>query len=387
MGREINENNIPYGWQYTLLDAVAKRGSGHTPSKDYPEYWNGGIKWVSLSDSSALDNGYIFETDKEISEAGIKNSSAVIHPKETVVVSRDAGVGKSAVLAEDMAVSQHFIAWQCDNKELLNSWFLYYWLQSMKSEFERQAIGSTIKTIGLPYFKKLKLAVPPYYEQQKIAKIILTWDKAISVTEQLISNSQQQKKALMFKLLTGNIRFKGFGGKWMKKHLGDISKPQQWTTITSSELLDDGFPVYGANGFIGYYSEFNHEKETVAVTCRGSTCGEVSLIPARSYITGNSMCLDNINDKENSYLFIYYQLAFRGFNDVISGSAQPQIVGKAIKKVNVNLPPLEEQQKIAEVLTAADREIELLQQKLAGFKQEKQALMQQLLTGKRRVVV
>ena len=69
--------------------------------------------------------GYVYETDKEISEAGIANSSAELHPAETVVLSRDAGIGKSGVMAVPMAVSQHFIAWKCDNSEKLNSWFLY----------------------------------------------------------------------------------------------------------------------------------------------------------------------------------------------------------------------------------------------------------------------
>lgn len=101
---------LPEGWRLRLLDHVAKRGSGHTPSKDFPEYWNGGIKWVSLADSSQLDQGLIAKTDKEISETGIRKSSAVLHPAGTVVLSRDAGVGKSAVLGEAMAVSQHFIA-------------------------------------------------------------------------------------------------------------------------------------------------------------------------------------------------------------------------------------------------------------------------------------
>ncbi len=109
-------------------------------------------------------------------------------------------------MAVPMAVSQHFIAWKCDNSEKLNSWFLYNWLQLNKAEFERQAVGSTIKTIGLPYFKKLKIAVPPYAEQKKIAQILSTWDKAITTTEQLLANSQQQKKALMQQLLTGKKR-------------------------------------------------------------------------------------------------------------------------------------------------------------------------------------
>ncbi|MFA9341895.1 restriction endonuclease subunit S, partial [Escherichia coli] len=201
MAREIILQKLPVGWSYNLLDNIAERCSGHTPSKSFPEYWNGGIKWISLADSCRLDKGYVYETDKEISLEGIKNSSAEVHPAETVVLSRDAGVGKSGVMATPMAVSQHFIAWKCDNKEKLHSWYLYNWLQLNKEEFERQAVGSTIKTIGLPYFKKLRIAVPPFDEQKKIAQILSTWDKAISVTEKLLTNSQQQKKALMQQLL------------------------------------------------------------------------------------------------------------------------------------------------------------------------------------------
>src|SRR5690606_33067123 len=125
---------IPKEWDVVLLDDVAVRGSGHTPSKSISSYWNGGIKWVSLADSHRLDNIYIDETDKEISALGLANSSAVLHPAGTVILSRDAGVGKSAVLSCDMAVSQHFMAWRCGDR--LNNLFLYFYLQHEKPKFE-----------------------------------------------------------------------------------------------------------------------------------------------------------------------------------------------------------------------------------------------------------
>jgi len=215
-------NNAPSGWQINLLDKVAIRRSGHTPSKSNDTYWNGGVKWVSLADSSRLDQGEINHTDKEISELGIKNSSAVMLPQGTVIISRDAGVGKSAVLSQEMAVSQHFITWQCDNEKGLHNWFLYYWLQLNKREFERMAVGSTIKTIGLPFFKKIKIAHPEYSEQKKIAQILSTWDKGIETVEKLIENSQQKKKALMQQLLTGKKRFPEFDGEWKEVRLGNI---------------------------------------------------------------------------------------------------------------------------------------------------------------------
>ncbi|WP_324036838.1 restriction endonuclease subunit S [Aeromonas caviae] len=391
MARKLNAAAIPDGWKYDLLDKFATRCSGHTPSKTYPEYWDGGIKWISLTDSYRLDKGYVYETDKEISLEGIKNSSAELHPAETVVLSRDAGIGKSGVMAVPMAVSQHFIAWKCDNQEKLNSWFLYNWLQLNKAEFERQAVGSTIKTIGLPYFKKLKIAMPPYPEQHKIAKILSTWDKAISTTEQLLANSQQQKKSLMQQLLTGKKRLLDnngvrFSGEWESKSLSDIAEVYQPKTISQSMLTETGYPVYGANGIIGLYEEFNHATEQIAVTCRGSTCGVVNWTQAQSWITGNAMVINTDNFPAISKKFLFYVLDGSNLSYLISGSGQPQITGN-IKTHVVKIPALEEQQKIATILSTADQEIIALQQNLDALKQEKKALMQQLLTGKRRVKV
>ena len=79
-----------------------------------------------------------------------------------------------------------------------------------------------------------------------------------------------------------------------KIKLTDICNPKQWKTIPTSELLEDGYPVYGANGIIGYYSEFNHKNPVIAVTCRGATCGTINITVSKSYVTGNAMCLDDV---------------------------------------------------------------------------------------------
>jgi type I restriction enzyme S subunit len=197
---------IPKSWDTPLLDKVSKRGSGHTPSKDKSEYWDGGVLWVSLSDSHLLDNGYIHKTSKIISELGIKSSSAVLHPAGTVIMTRDAGVGKSAILATKMAVSQHFISWFCDEK--IDNWYLYYFLQKMKPVFENIAMGSTIKTIGLPYFKKLRIPCPPISEQRAIRNHLLSIDQNIAQKSVHLGKLKTLKKALMQDLLTGKVRVK-----------------------------------------------------------------------------------------------------------------------------------------------------------------------------------
>jgi type I restriction enzyme, S subunit len=195
---------IPMEWTVHLLDDVSVRGSGHTPNKDIAAYWNGGIKWVSLADSARLDRIYITETDKEISDLGIANSSAVRHRAGTVILSRDAGVGKSAILAQEMAVSQHFMAWTCG--EALDNHYLYYWLQFMKPRFEAIAMGSTIKTIGLPFFRRLSIPLPRIDQQKAAAAQLLAADADIVRHQVEVRKQQLLKQGLMDDLLTGRVQ-------------------------------------------------------------------------------------------------------------------------------------------------------------------------------------
>ncbi|RWX52893.1 restriction endonuclease subunit S [Photobacterium chitinilyticum] len=415
MARKLTLEQLPPGWSYKLLDECAERCSGHTPSKSHPEYWNDGIKWISLTDTYRLDKGLVTATDKEISSLGIKNSSAQIHPAGTVVLSRDAGVGKSGVMAEPMAVSQHFIAWKCDTKKIIDKWFLYNWLQLNKGEFERQAVGSTIKTIGLPFFKKLKIAFPPLPEQQKIAQILSTWDKAITTTEQLIANSKQQKNALMQQLLTGKKRLVNpetgdrFEGKWLDVHMGDICQINPKKTAEPENGLVSFIPMDAV-------SEDAKLLRTEVKNYSDVSKGFTSFKDSDTLIAKITPCFENgkgaqVNQLENGIGFgstefhvlrakngisaelIYFltnTTAFRVRGELnMQGSAgQKRVTTDYLKLYKVFIPKqLKEQQKIASVLTAADKEIKLLEAKLAHFKQEKKALMQQLLTGKRRVKV
>lgn len=195
---------LPTGWTLTHLDAVAKRGSGHTPNKKIAAYWGGSIKWVSLQDTKRLDKVYISETSETITPEGIANSSAVLHPVGTVVLTRDATVGRSAITTSEMAVSQHLMAYVCGPK--LNTLFLYYWLQRMKPIFERIGAGSTIKTIGLPFFKGLRIALPPMDEQIEIAAQMSEVDSLIASERIVLSRLKTVRAAISHDLLSGRVR-------------------------------------------------------------------------------------------------------------------------------------------------------------------------------------
>ncbi len=142
--------------------------------------------------------------------------------------------------------------------------------------------------------------------------------------------------------------------KWRKVKLTEISNPKQWKNLPISELTKEGFPVYGANGIIGRYKEFNHELPTLALTCRGATCGTINITQPKAYITSNAMSLDNLSDDVDQ-MFLYYALNKRGFKDVITGAAQPQITREGLSKIVLNIPERKEDQiHIAKLLCIAE---------------------------------
>lgn len=151
-----------------------------------------------------------------------------------------------------------------------------------------------------------------------------------------------------------------------KVKLSDICNPKQWKAISTSDLLNEGYPVYGANGIIGYYNEYNHENPVVTVTCRGATCGSINITVPKAYVTGNAMCLDDLrSDVEIEYL--YYCLKHYDFKNIISGSAQPQITRQGMEKIYIMLCSQEEQKDIVNKLKKTEKIIKLTKQELQSL--------------------
>ena len=268
------------------------------------------------------------------------------------------------------------------DRQLIKKEYFVFCLTGSKiqSEILKRAGSSTIPDLNHSDFLSIKIPLPPLDEQKKIAEILSTWDEAINLTINLIESKKQFKKALMQNLLTAKIRFPQFKDEWEKVKLKEISEVYQPQTISQRELTDSGFDVYGANGIIGKYGRYNHEFEQVVIGCRGN-CGAVNFTKPKSWITGNAMVINLDNSTKSIKTFIYYLLSNTNFQYLISGSGQPQITSD-IRYHEIKLPNLDEQQKIAEVLTACDDEINLLNLKLENLKKQKQGLMQKLLSGK-----
>lgn len=282
-----------------------------------------------------------------------------------------------------------------------SSQFIAYFLQrdSTRKWLEQSAVGQTMPNMNTSILSELPLiSASSKAEEEKIAQILSTWDKAITTTEQLLANSQQQKKALMQQLLTGKKRLKGFGGEWRTYDLSEVAIITMGSS-PKSEAYNDfgmGLPLIQGN------ADVKNRKSAPRVFTSGITkecrigdillsvrapVGTIALSKHNACIGRGIASIRSIFGVSQDYLYHWLLWFEPMWVSLSQGSTFESINSDDIKKLKMKLPAFEEQRAIAAVLSAADREIEVLQQKLEGLKQEKKALMQQLLTGKRRVKI
>ena len=235
-------------------------------------------------------------------------------------------------------------------------------------QIRRIAQGTKIYSISAKNFDECYIGIPSKEEQTKIAKLLRLIDERIATQSKLIEKLESLIKGLRVSLMqieNGNI-----------VHLGEIARIYQPQTISSTELTEDGFLVYGANGIIGKYKEYNHKTEQICITCRGNTCGMVNYTKPMSWITGNAMVI-NTDEHQNKVCkrYLYHYLSAYNFNSIISGSGQPQIVRTPLGQLKVPLPTFLEQKQKATFLDKIQGKIEISNKTLNLYLQQKQYLL------------
>lgn len=379
------------------------RGSSPRPIVDYITDSEDGVNWIKIGDTkdSTL---FINSTKQKITREGAKKSRKV--SKGEIILSNSMSYGKPYILNIDGFIHDGWFVIR-NYEDSFDKDYLLQYLGSevIQNQYKRLAAGGVVSNISSDLVYSVRAVVPPLPEQQKIAKILSTWDKAISTTERLIDNSTQQKKALMQQLLTGKKRLldesgKRFEGKWEQVIFGDVSKlsskkynplkANQCLPCIELEHLDQGSGrIIGSANASELASIKNHFE-----------AGSVLFGKLRPYLRKyarpdfEGVCSTEIwvfkttSKLLDEYLFHFVQTdKFISEANKSSGSKMPRADWRVISELVIKIPNLKEQQKIATVLTNADKEIELLEQQLADLQQEKKALMQVLLTGKKRVVV
>ena len=235
----------------------------------------------------------------------------------------------------------------------------------------RMGAGAQHFNIGQGGLSKISLCFPLMEEQNKIARLLSLIDERIATQNKIIEKLQSLIKGLRVCCMQRN------GSN--NVYLSEIAQIYQPQTISSAELTEDGFLVYGANGIIGKYKDYNHKTEQICITCRGNTCGMVNYTKPMSWITGNAMVINTDKYQDKVYKkYLYHYLSAYNFNSIISGSGQPQIVRTPLEKLKITLPTISEQKQKAMILDKVQDKIEINHNILNLYILQKQYLLRQM---------
>lgn len=385
---------IPEGWREATAEELCSRisvGIVIKPTQYYVDKEQG----VRAFRSANIGEGFVRDSDWiHISEDGhTKNKKSALKANDILIV-RTGYPGTACLLPPEFEGSNciDIIFARPDPEQVVPAYLCTY----TNSEYGKKQVldgsgGLAQQHFNVGAYKKLKLPLPPLSEQKRIAETLQTWDRAIETVEALIANVRAQKQALMQQLLPQGTtppkkRLPGFSGEWREGRLGslaDISKGEQ---KGRASLSGEG-PVPVINGGItpsGYTDDPNTAANTITISEGGNSCGHVDLITQPFWCGGHCYALKNLK-VDRGYLFAVLKHRQPEIMSLRVGSGLPNIQKKALSQFSIPVPARPEQEKIGKLAASVDKEIAALEAQLTALRQEKAALMQQLLTGKRRV--
>lgn len=370
---------IPNGWIERTLSELSKGKGEYGIGNSACEDREGAVKYLRITDID--DNGKYVNNGAYVYDDNIK--SYLLNKNDMVFARTGASVGKSYLYNEkdgELAYAGFLIKFSIKD-EICNPGILKYNFYSSAYEKWVKVMSSRSGQPGInaEEYSGYKLCIPQKREEQdKIVSILDCWAKAIELQENKIKKLEEKKKALMQKFLKPQEG-------WGELQFEEICDCYQSQTIPQNQFLTTGYKVYGANGFIGYYNKFNHEKWQVVLSCRGN-CGTINKTEDNSWINGNAMVLNLKDECHIDKTYFYYQCLATSFNDVIDDSGIPQITCSSVKnKIFKFEEDVLKQKMYAQLFVALDIELKLEQNLLDNYKNQLKSLMQKLLTGKVRV--
>lgn len=404
--RPLYNTTIPRDWKIKTLGDVAKVTSGGTPSRDKKAYWGGNIPWIT---TSLIDFNEIESAEQFISEEGLKNSSAKLLPIGTLLLALyGQGVtrGKTAILRIKATTNQACAAIILDEKQA-NIQFIFQYLTSKYLDIRNISNTGNQENLSGELVKSIRLKLPPIPEQHAIAHVLGLMDSVINQNNQLIAQKELRKKWLVQNLITGKKRLKGFNGVWRELKLGKL-----FNQIKNINDGGDTHSIMTISSKLGLISQEDKFDRVIA----GDSLKKYTQLKKEdfAYNKGNSKtyqmgCIYQLEEKESALVpFVYICFSPTDLVDakfykhwffahgldcqlkkIITSGAR----GDGLLNVNsddffnlkVPYPPKEEQTAIAQVLQAADKEIQLLKAKTDKLREQKKGMMQLLLTGKKRL--
>ncbi|HII4452639.1 TPA: restriction endonuclease subunit S [Clostridium perfringens] len=388
-GYKLTElGEIPNKWEIKKFKDISKVSQGLQIAIEerFKEFKENRLPYITIqyiNDKFNRDNEYFIENYNE----------SVVCKKDDILMTRTGNTG-IIVTNEYGVFHNNFFKVNFDRKKLNKSFLVYYLNTSfIQNLISRYAGTTTIPDLKHGDFYKLPVVIPSMEEQNKIVAILSTLDEQIENTEKLIQKNQELKKGLMQQLLTkgiGHTEFKktelGYIPKeWEVKKLGEIFKLSSGSFLSQKNIIEGEYPVYGGNGISGYHNDYLFDESKLIIGRVGAKCGCIHISNYKSWITDNALYIsEKIIDFDNK--FMYYLLKYKDLNKYANQNAQPVISGKKIYSINVAFPPYHEQVSIALILLNMDKKIKEYKIRKHNLEELKSGLMQQLFTGKIRVI-
>jgi len=408
---------IPKDWKIKQLNEIGDITGGNTPRRSKEEYWGGNIPWLTPSQLTGKQINEISVTDEYITEKGFENSSVKLLPPGTVMLTSRATIGETVINKVPMTTNQGFANIKCDSNKMYN-YFLLYLLRYLTPRLEALAGGSTFLEISRTSVRSLNIPIPPLKEQKKIAAILSSVDETIEKTDQVIEKTKELKKGLMQQLLT-----KGIGHDEFKEVLIGVKKfniPVNWKlksiNFFANDFISGGTPSTDEseywNGDIDFITGAYIKNRVITqgkdkISKEGLNNSSSNLIPKNNVIICTRTAVGNIGknlidiaisqdvtgiilNKEiiDVDYFVWSVIRFKYLLKIYQqGSTIKGITRNVLKSFKLPLPPLEEQKKIAKILSTVEEKVQKEEEYKAKLERLKKGLMQKLLTGEIRVNV
>ncbi|WP_371183903.1 restriction endonuclease subunit S [Xanthomonas sacchari] len=387
---------LPQDWLQRPLGDIAQITSGGTPDRSTPSYWGGDIPWLTTGE---IQFNIITDSAEKITELGLKNSSAKLFPPGTLLMAMY-GQGKTrgqiAKLGIEATTNQACAAILFDKKNDPDFYFQY--LASKYEDLRELGNAGTQKNLNGGILKRILVPVPPVHEQRRIAHILSTWDQAIATAEQQLTSSRRYAEVLRSALLSGQRRF-GDYAPWQSKPLSKMIRESRVTGSGGDVAKKITVKLYG-RGVVGK-SDKRAGSESTRYYRRSAgqfiyskldfLNGAFGRIPAA--LDGYESTLDlpafDFLPGIDPRWFLHYvsrEAFYAGHLGLANGGRKARRVNpNDLLRVSIPTPCLEEQARIADAIDTALSLVTTQEKLLKLLRQEKSALMTQLLTGKRRV--
>ena len=356
-------------WESTPISNIADIIGGGTPDTSVDEYWGGNIQWFTPSEIGKEKYAYL--SDRTITEAGLKNSSAKLLPQGTVLLSTRATIGECSIATAECTTNQGFQSLVAKENNV-SSEFLYYIVAKIKREMLRRSCGSTFLEISANELKKIHANIPSKAEQEKLVSLLSLIDQRIETQKKIIEKYESLIRGLYHSV------FNNPSSILQLREVVSIVKGKQ---VNGEDLLEEGkyYVMNGGTEPSGYLDEYNTPANTISISEGGNSCGYVQYNTEPFWSGGHCYSLHQKDEGVNySYLYHFLKYKERDIMALRIGSGLPNVQKKDLERFEVRVLPIEQQDRVAEILEDISAKCDIEKKILQEWQWQKSFLLSNL---------